>query len=64
MYGTISNFLTDFSEYSRPLWALFVFGVVATLSLGLYAFWEAAFGLVKSARTRRPGSRTDHAQQG
>ena len=58
MYDAISDFLRNLSDNSRPLWTLFVLGVVTTLSLALYAFWETALALVKALCGRKlgPGS--------
>lgn len=46
MYGAISDFLKDLSTDSPALWALLVLGAMATVSLGLYLFWELLLGLV------------------
>ncbi len=55
MYDAISDFLRDLSDYSRPLWTLFVLGMVTTLSLALYAFWETTLTLIRAHRGRKPG---------
>ena len=40
MYETISDFLKTLSADNSALWAILVLGVVVTLSLVLYNFWE------------------------
>ena len=46
MYDSISDFLQTLSGDSPGLWAVFVLGVIATLSLALYALWELVLTLV------------------
>ena len=58
MYDAISDFLRDLSDYSRPLWTLFVSGVVTTFSLALYAFWETVLALVKAFYDRKLDARS------
>jgi hypothetical protein len=52
MYDSISDFLQELSSEKPALWAPFVLAVVATLSLALYGFWEAALQLFRRLRRR------------
>ena len=52
MYESISDFLKDLSANSPALWAILVLGVVATISLGLYSFWETVLRIVFSGSSR------------
>ena len=52
MYEAIHDFFQTLSADSPILWALFVLGVVATVSPGLYAFWEFVLKLVTTAPFR------------
>lgn len=42
----MTEFLTTFNTEHPLLWALLVFGVVATTSLALYLFWELLLRLI------------------
>ena len=46
MYDFLSDFLSAFSLHQPVLWALLVMAVVATISLGLHAFWELVWRLL------------------
>ena len=59
MYDSIADFLQTLSANSRLLWSLLVLGVIVVLSLGLYAFWETVFILIRGARDRKTRSRGD-----
>ena len=57
MYDSVSDFLRTLSTDSPGLWGVFVLGVMATLSLGLYALWEVVLGLVSRLGQRVTRSR-------
>ena len=57
MYKAISDFLQTLSAGNSALWTLFVLGVVATISLGLYAFWEITLRAVFAPLFRRSKNR-------
>ena len=52
MYDQITEFLQTLSADSPGLWGLFVLGVMASLSLGLYAFWEMVLKMIFPPRSR------------
>ncbi len=46
MYDAIADFIRSFSADHTLLWALLVMGVVASVSLVLYGFWELVLRLL------------------
>ena len=64
MYDSISDFLQTLSDDSPGLWAVFVLGVIATLSLALYALWEMVLRLVPKLGYRVFRSRKIHTDGG
>ena len=65
MYEATRDFLKTLSENSPALWTILVLGVITTLSLGLYAFWEMVLGVLSPVkgdrqRDRRPNRRGGH----
>lgn len=60
MYDAISDFLQTLSGDSPELWAVLVLGVIATLSLALYALWEVVLRLVPKLGQRVFRSRQTH----
>ena len=52
MYESISDFLKDLGTNSPALWAVFVLGVIITISLGLYSFWETVLKVAFPGSTR------------
>ena len=64
MYDSISDFLQTLSGDSPGLWAVFVLGVIATLSLALYALWELVLTLVSNLGRVASRSRQTHTDGG
>ena len=65
----MSELLRNLSTDSPALWAILVLGVIATLSLGLYGFWETVLRIgfpspshkkKRLLRDRTPRSREDN----